>query len=100
LSWAALRGSKKAPVAIASVPRHIDKSHPMSLGVGSTNVAQFQQRAILDCGKGDNFLSGAHAQNIALRDDLQDDLLGSGHHNGPHYSMLGSSRRCERFAFA
>jgi hypothetical protein len=72
---------KKARAAIASVSRHIDKSHLVSSGIGACNVAQFHESAILKCGTSDNFLSSPHAQDVALGDDLQDDLLGSGHHN-------------------
>ena len=49
-------------------------------------MAQFHERPILACGEGDNFLPGAHAQHVALGDDLQDDLFGSSHHHAhaPH----------------
>jgi len=43
-------------------------------------VCQFHEGVVLKCGKGDSFLSGAHAQNVPLGDDLQDDLFGSSHH--------------------
>jgi hypothetical protein len=78
-------------VAIASVSCHVDKSHLVSFGIGAANVAQFHERAVFECRKGDNFLPGAQAHNVTLGDDLQDDFFGNSHHymHSPHSGGWG-----------
>ena len=50
-------------VAIASVSRHVDKSHLVSSGIAAGDLGQFHEREVLECGKGDSLLPDAEAQD-------------------------------------
>ena len=43
-------------------------------------MAQFHERAVLECGTGDDLLPNAQAQQVLIVDNLQDDFFNSGHH--------------------
>jgi len=66
-------------VVLRSVSCHVEKSHPVSSGVGAANVTQLEERSVRDRGAGDDLIPNAQAQGVLIRDDFQDDFLGSSH---------------------
>ena len=53
----------------------------VSSGMRAANVAQIQERAVCDCGTGDDLIPDAQAQCVFIVNELEDDLADSGYHH-------------------